>query len=77
MWLLGFELPTFRRAVGCSYLLSHLTSPSTSHSSVAVDVNDMTNCNLQKEEFILVYVSRGLESVVVGGRQGMLAGAGT
>jgi hypothetical protein len=27
MWLLGFELQTFRRAVGCSYLLSHLTSP--------------------------------------------------
>ena len=29
MWLLGFELRTFRRAVGCSYLLSHLTSPNT------------------------------------------------
>jgi hypothetical protein len=28
MWLLGFELRTFRRAVGCSYPLSHLTSPS-------------------------------------------------
>jgi hypothetical protein len=28
MWLLGFELLTFGRAVGCSYLLSHLTSPS-------------------------------------------------
>jgi hypothetical protein len=28
MWLLGFELRTFGRAVGCSYLLSHLTSPS-------------------------------------------------
>jgi hypothetical protein len=27
MWLLGFELQTFRRAVGCSYPLSHLTSP--------------------------------------------------
>jgi hypothetical protein len=27
MWLLGFELPTFGRAVGCSYPLSHLTSP--------------------------------------------------
>jgi hypothetical protein len=26
MWLLGFELWTFGRAVGCSYLLSHLTS---------------------------------------------------
>jgi hypothetical protein len=28
MWLLGFELWTFGRAVGCSYPLSHLTSPS-------------------------------------------------
>jgi hypothetical protein len=26
MWLLGFELRTFGRAVGCSYPLSHLTS---------------------------------------------------
>jgi hypothetical protein len=27
MWLLGFELLTFGRAVGCSYPLSHFTSP--------------------------------------------------
>jgi hypothetical protein len=27
MWLLGFELQTSGRAVGCSYPLSHLTSP--------------------------------------------------
>jgi hypothetical protein len=27
MWLLGFELQTFGRAVGCPYPLSHLTSP--------------------------------------------------
>jgi hypothetical protein len=27
MWLLGFELWTFGRAVGCSYPLSHLASP--------------------------------------------------
>ena len=27
MWLLGFELQTFGRAVGCSYPLSHLSSP--------------------------------------------------
>jgi hypothetical protein len=27
MWLLGFELWTFGRAVGCSNPLSHLTSP--------------------------------------------------
>jgi hypothetical protein len=27
MWLLGFELWTFGRAVGYSYQLSHLTSP--------------------------------------------------
>jgi hypothetical protein len=29
MWLLGFELWTFGRAVGCSYPLSHLTSPDS------------------------------------------------
>jgi hypothetical protein len=28
MWLLGPELRTFGRAVGCSYPLSHLTSPN-------------------------------------------------
>jgi hypothetical protein len=28
MWLLGFELRTFGRAVGCSYPLSHLINPS-------------------------------------------------
>ena len=28
MWLLGFELRTFGRTVGCSYPLSHLTSPN-------------------------------------------------
>jgi hypothetical protein len=27
MWLLGFEFWTFGRAVGCSYPLSHLSSP--------------------------------------------------
>jgi hypothetical protein len=27
MWLLGFELRTFGRTVGCSYPLSHLSSP--------------------------------------------------
>jgi hypothetical protein len=31
MWLLGFELGTFGRAVGCSYPLSHLTSPKGQH----------------------------------------------
>jgi hypothetical protein len=30
MWLLGFELLAFRRAVGCSYPPSHLTSPHLS-----------------------------------------------
>jgi hypothetical protein len=28
MWLLGSELWTFGRTVGCSYPLSHLTSPN-------------------------------------------------
>jgi hypothetical protein len=30
--LLGFELLTFGRAVGCSYPLSHLTSPIRQNS---------------------------------------------
>jgi hypothetical protein len=33
MWLLGFELLTFGRAVGCSYPLSHLTSPASTFTS--------------------------------------------
>ena len=33
MWLLGFELGTFGRAVGCSYPLSHLTSPRTAFNA--------------------------------------------
>jgi hypothetical protein len=33
MWLLGFELRTFGRAVGCSYPLSHLTSPQVTFIS--------------------------------------------
>jgi hypothetical protein len=36
MWLLGFELRTFGRAVGCSYLLSHLTSPQAELRAAAV-----------------------------------------
>jgi hypothetical protein len=36
MWLLGFELWTFRRAVGCSYPLSHLTSPNTTCLSIRI-----------------------------------------
>jgi hypothetical protein len=35
MWLLGFELLTFGRAVGCSYPLSHLTSPKAYNLSTA------------------------------------------
>jgi hypothetical protein len=31
MWLLGFELLTFGRVVGCSYPLSHLTSPQVAY----------------------------------------------
>jgi hypothetical protein len=35
MWLLGFELWTFGRAVGYSYPLSHLTSPTINSYLVA------------------------------------------
>jgi hypothetical protein len=38
MWLLGFELWTFGRAVGCSYPLSHLTSPDLFFSQALVTV---------------------------------------
>jgi hypothetical protein len=36
MWLLGFELRTFERAVGCSYPLSHLSSPGVFLKNVTV-----------------------------------------
>jgi hypothetical protein len=39
MWLLGFELRTFGRAVGCSYLLSHLTSPPKVNSYITLGIN--------------------------------------
>jgi hypothetical protein len=38
MWLLGFELRTFGRAVGCSYLLSHLSSPQEKVLNVTQDL---------------------------------------
>ncbi|EDL32810.1 mCG148124 [Mus musculus] len=48
MWLLGFELRTFGRAVGCSYPLSHLTSlyvSSVSASSLeSTEVTDWCHC---------------------------------
>jgi hypothetical protein len=37
MWLLGFELLTFGRAVGCSYPLSHLTSPTEGFLSLPIE----------------------------------------
>jgi hypothetical protein len=40
MWLLGFELWTFGRAVGCSYPLSHLTSPNIEFLGVGVDIGN-------------------------------------
>jgi hypothetical protein len=38
MWLLGFELRTFGRTVGCSYPLSHLTSPPSQFLRDAVSI---------------------------------------
>jgi hypothetical protein len=50
MWLLGFELRTFGRAVGCSYLLSHLTSLDNSFfrkhfylTAIIITIIDVTN----------------------------------
>jgi hypothetical protein len=46
MWLLGFELQTFGRAVGCSYPLSNLTSPDfskTNNQATNLKSNRKTN----------------------------------
>jgi hypothetical protein len=55
MWLLGFELWTFGRAVGCSYPLSHLTSPALLFlTSTYLDENghkrDIILCGHEKGE---------------------------
>jgi hypothetical protein len=44
MWLLGFELWTFGRAVGCSYPLSHLTSPVVAFLTVLPAAMFWTQC---------------------------------
>jgi hypothetical protein len=44
MWLLGFELWTFGRAVGCSYPLSHLTSPDSLFSKPAIVMTMLRAC---------------------------------
>ena len=41
MWLLGFELRTFGRAVGCSYPLSHLTSPLDVLFKVCINIKGL------------------------------------
>ena len=46
MWLLGLELRTFRRAVGCSYPLSHLTSPGVLWSCRQCAVVNARRCVL-------------------------------
>jgi hypothetical protein len=46
MWLLGFELRTFGRAVGCSYQLSHLTSPK--YTDFKIYIHPICSC-LTKE----------------------------
>jgi hypothetical protein len=54
MWLLGFELQTFGRAVGCSYPLSHLTSPAV----IFLELQRMSiNCHPPK----VIVVIRGEE----------------
>jgi hypothetical protein len=54
MWLLGFELLTFGRAVGCSYPLSHLTSPWV------IDLSPYDRWNLK---VVLIYISLMAEDV--------------
>jgi hypothetical protein len=53
MWLLGFELWTFGRAVGCSNPLSHLTSP------IVVLLNS-ASCDGLSRYFSLEYIPTGL-----------------
>jgi hypothetical protein len=49
MWLLGFELWTFGRAVGCSYPLSHLTSPYLfSFLYLVLEIEPWASCMLGK-----------------------------
>jgi hypothetical protein len=50
MWLLGFELLTFGRAVGCSYPLSHLTSPTLDFSSKEKKPNKNKTKNQKKKK---------------------------
>jgi hypothetical protein len=49
MWLLGFELWTFGRAVGCSYPLSHLTSPTKLFLKHGLIINDHHLITLEAE----------------------------
>jgi hypothetical protein len=55
MWLLGFELRTFGRAVGCSYPLSHLTSP------IHVFLSDREVCDLK----IFIFIFLKMKSIKV------------
>jgi hypothetical protein len=61
MWLLGFELWTFGRAVGCSNPLSHLTSPPFFFNNRAVaSLITYTNINIytgafNAENFYVLY----------------------
>jgi hypothetical protein len=52
MWLLGFELLTFGRAVGCSYPLSHLTSPGIllKHKKKEKEKEKKKNKNQKRKE---------------------------
>jgi hypothetical protein len=65
MWLLGFELWTFGRAVRCSYPLSHLTSPQQVFLESVVG-------SLQQEQ--LLVGSSGLRVAANGGNAGVEGG---
>jgi hypothetical protein len=69
MWLLGFELRTFGRAVGYSYPLSHLTSPTANLYSMEKPLLNITvealicrsrrgnlNIDIRKEEIIIAFL---------------------
>jgi hypothetical protein len=64
MWLLGFELWTFGRAVGCSYPLSHLTSPLKYISILKIKTKTNKRKRAQELTLILPDTSRTRHTIL-------------
>jgi hypothetical protein len=54
MWLLGFELLAFRRAVGCSYPPSHLSSPPKSYITAKAGFSQLESTSIASYDRIPV-----------------------